>query len=217
MSWSQNSWKQIDGLYQQILEMPFNKELCDGSLRSDRFVFYISQDSLYLLEFSRALAIIASRAPTAELTLDFIRFAEGAVVVEQALHATFLKKFMVTSRPRATPTCQNYTQYLLVKASLDQVEIAMAAVLPCFWIYKKVGDFIFAHQSKGNNPYQDWINTYSGDEFGKAVEKIIIICDEAAERCSEIQRRAMTEAFRMSSKLEWMFWDSAWRMESWPV
>jgi thiaminase/transcriptional activator TenA len=30
-------------------------------------------------------------------------------------------------------------------------------------------------------------------------------------------RAAMLDAFRRSTRFEWMFWDSAWRREQWPI
>ncbi|MFB2606764.1 thiaminase II, partial [Rhizobium phaseoli] len=30
-------------------------------------------------------------------------------------------------------------------------------------------------------------------------------------------RTEMTDAFVRASQYEWMFWDSAWRLETWPV
>lgn len=95
--------------------------------------------------------------------------------------------------------------------------MAVAAVLPCFTIYKEVGDYILKHQSKGENPYQDWIDTYGGEDFAKAVELAENIADELAAGASEESRAKMTEAYLMASKMEWMFWDSAYRMEAWPV
>lgn len=217
MKWSENAWNEIENIYSSIIEMPFNQELLSGTLLLERFQFYMQQDGVYLVEFSRALSLIASRCFNHPYTLDFIRFAEGAVVVERSLHEGYFKQFNVTGTTEASPTCQNYTQFLLTKASLDQVEVAMAAVLPCFWIYKKAGDYIYANQREGINPYQDWINTYAGEEFGLLVEKAIAICDAVAETCSALQREQMTKAFVMASKLEWMFWDSAYRLEKWPV
>ena len=41
------------------------------------------------------------------------------------------------------PVCHHYVHFLKSTAALDAVEIAMAAVLPCFWIYQKVGDYIY--------------------------------------------------------------------------
>ncbi|HEY0175511.1 MAG TPA: TenA family protein [Pedobacter sp.] len=188
MKWSENAWKSIEGIYQSITDMPFNQELMSGELLKDRFKFYIQQDGIYLGEFSRALSLIAARCFNHPYTLDFIRFAEGAVVVELSLHEGYFKQFDVTGNPEISPTCQNYTQFLLTKASLDQVEVAMAAVLPCFWIYKKVGDYIYEHQNSQQNPYQEWIDTYAGEEFGLLVEKAIGICDDVAAGCSAVQQ-----------------------------
>lgn len=217
MKWSESAWKEIEKIYTGIIEMPFNTELMSGDLSADRFRFYIQQDGIYLGEFSRALSLIAARCFNNPYTLDFIRFAEGAVVVERSLHEGYFKQFAVEGDTEASPTCQNYAQFLLTKAGLDQVEVAIAAVLPCFWIYKKVGDHIYAIQHSQNNPYQEWINTYAGEEFGLLVEKAISICDDVASRCSASQQEQMTKAFIMASKLEWMFWDSAYQMEQWPV
>lgn len=217
MKWSENAWKEIEGIYSSILELPFNKELMNGNLQQARFQFYIQQDAVYLGEFSRALSLIAARCINNPYTLDFIRFAAGAVVVEKALHEGYIKQFGLTQQATASPTCQNYTQFLLTKASLDQVEVAMAAVLPCFWIYKRVGDYIFGNGNKEANPYQEWINTYAGEEFGLLVEKAIAICDDVASSCSGTQLQQMTDAFVMAAKLEWMFWDSAYKMEKWPI
>lgn len=217
MKWSENAWKEIELIYQSIIEMPFNQELLSGDLLKERFQFYMQQDALYLGDFSKALSLIAARCFHHPYTLDFIRFAEGAVVVEKALHEGYFKQFDVSAAAEASPTCQNYTQFLLTKASLDQIEIAIAAVLPCFWIYKKVGDHIYQNQSNTNNPYQEWINTYAGEDFGLLVDKAIQICDNVAAQCSVDQQQQMTKAFIRASQLEWMFWDSAYQLEKWPV
>ena len=85
----------------------------------------------------------------------------------------------------------------------------MAAVLPCFWIYKKVGDYIYENQSVKNNPYQQWIETYAGEEFGLLVDQAINCCDRVAETCSDNQKELMHKAFYTASQLEYNFWDSA--------
>ena len=59
--WSQQAWEAAAPTYNKILELPFIKELTDGSLSRERFLFYIRQDSLYIAEYFRVLANIASR------------------------------------------------------------------------------------------------------------------------------------------------------------
>lgn len=217
MRWSEQAWQQSEGIYQQILEHDFIGELMAGTLAPERFRHYIAQDALYLDAFSRALALIGARTHDTDTSLQFVRFAEGAIVVEQALHATFFQKLGISAKATPSPTCLNYTNYLLAQAALAPVETAMAAVLPCFWIYKKVGDHIYQHQQAGSNPYQDWINTYAGEEFGVLVQKAIAHCDAAAELSTPARQDEMTLRFVQASRFEWMFWDSAYRLERWPV
>jgi thiaminase/transcriptional activator TenA len=172
MTWTANSWERIAPLYEKIISHPFNQELMKGSLSLDRFTYYIGQDAHYLMEFGRALALIAGRMENPDYMLAFSRFATGAIVVERALHSGYFKAFGDKATPAPSPTTNLYTQFLLTKASLSSVEEAVAAVLPCFWIYKKVGDFIYSNQISGReNPYQEWINTYAGEEFAESVKR----------------------------------------------
>ena len=66
-----------------------------------------------------------------------------------------------------------------------------------------------------DNPYQKWIDTYSGEEFQKIVQNAIDLTDRMATRANAKQTEQMLEAFVISTRLEWMFWDSAYRMEQW--
>jgi thiaminase/transcriptional activator TenA len=217
MKWSDIAWKTPSGIYDQITGMPFIRELIDGSLDREKFKFYISQDALYLESFSRALSLIAARAHRKDHMLDFIRFAEGAIVVESELHRTYFDALGIPENPQPSPACHHYISFLNSTAALAQLEVAMAAVLPCFWIYKEVGDHIYAHQQRNDNPYKKWIDTYAGEEFGAIVGKAIRICDDVALTCTEEQRKMMSDAFVTSCRLEWLFWDSAWRLERWQV
>ena len=215
MTFTTSLWDQIGPIYRAIIEHPFNRELAEGTLPREAFAFYMQQDALYLADFGRSLAIAAGRSPTVELMLDLVRFAEGAVVVERALHSNYLALFGITApMTEQSPSCLAYTNYLLATAALRPYEQAIAALLPCFWIYREVGLDIHGH-SAPNNPYQLWIDTYAGEEFGQHVARAIAITDEVAATASEGMRQAMRTAFVTSSRLEWLFWDSAYRQEAW--
>jgi thiaminase/transcriptional activator TenA len=216
MTWSKSAWEKSQPIYDEIIAMPFIKGMISGTLDHDKFNFYIAQDAKYLENFARALSIIAARAHSKKHILDFVRFAEGAIVVESGLHEGYLNESGKFLNVSVSPACHHYNSFLTSTATMAQVEVAMAAVLPCFWVYKKVGDYIFDNQNK-DNPYKKWIDTYAGAEFGEIVNRAIGACDEVAEQCTLNQRQAMTDVFVRSCQLEWMFWDSAWRLERWPV
>ncbi|MEN7547619.1 thiaminase II [Rapidithrix thailandica] len=215
MIWSKETWQQIEPVYQEIIALPFIHELKEGILPKEKFLFYIQQDALYLAEFGKVLSGIAGKLSSFEHIQAFLGFSKDTIIVEKALHETFLNESTLELKP--SPTCLLYTNFMHAQLATQALPVAMASVLPCFWIYKEVGDYITEHQIPGDNPYQDWIDTYSGEEFAEAVKKAIAICDEIAETCTETQRATMTEAFVMASRMEWMFWDSAYRQEKWPV
>ncbi len=220
MSFSQDAWQQIEGLYAAILELPFNQELAAGTLTRERFTFYMLQDAHYLTYFARALAVTAARAPDADALIQFAGSAREAVVVERALHAGFFKQYgITTAEAEATepsPTCSHYTHYLLAVAHNAPYEVAVAALLPCFWIYWEVGKHLLKI-AQPNNPYQAWIDTYADEAFADGVKKVIVISDQVAAAAAPATRADMLQAFVRASQLEWMFWDSAYRLERWPV
>jgi thiaminase/transcriptional activator TenA len=41
--------------------------------------------------------------------------------------------------------------------------------------------------------------------------------DRWAKEASKAERRRMEEAFVISSRYEWMFWEMSWNEEEWPV
>ncbi|MDR2955684.1 MAG: thiaminase II [Prevotella sp.] len=217
MKWSEEAWEAARPIYNKILELPFIQGLIDGTLDNEKFVFYIRQDALYLADYGKVLTAIASRLNKPEHIDAFIHFAADSMEVEKALHETFISKIDATAKQEMSPSCLLYTSFLLRQLAGAPAEVIVAAVLPCFWIYKEVGDYILANQTKSENPYQSWIDTYGGEEFEQSVKTAIAIADELADKCTPAQRKAMTEAYVMCSKMEWLFWDSAWRLEKWVV
>ena len=143
-----------------------------------------------------------------------------AVVVERALHGSFFEQFAITPEMFAqtplSPTCHHYVCYLLATAYSEPYEVLLGALLPCFWIYAEVGRDIHARAAE-QNPYKAWIDTYAGEEFYAAVRAMIEATDEAATGAAPGLRERMHAVYRRAAQLEWMFWDSAYRQEQWPV
>ena len=214
------AWERNRLIYQKILEMPFNTELSSGTLTQSRFRHYMIQDAHYLEGFARALSLVAAKGLTADHVVHFARAAQTAILVERSLHADYFSQFGISPEDFAatepTPTCEHYVSYLLRVSALQPFEVALAALLPCFWIYLEVGKYISANAA-APNPYQAWIDTYAGVEFAQAVDAVIAVTDAAADRASPGVLEAMHRAFSRATQLEWMFWDSAYELRTWPV
>ena len=220
MPFSREAWDRNAALYETIRTMPFNAELAAGTLSEEPFKHYITQDAHYLVGFGRALTLAAAKAPNPDRLVQFAKGAEVAVLVERALHGSFFTQFGIG--PEAfqatplTPTCHHYVSYLLATAHHEPYEVILGAMLPCFWIYAEVGKDIHA-RAAADNPYRDWIDTYAGEEFHAVVRAMMEAADEAAAQASPGLRDRMHAAYRRAAQLEWMFWDSAYRLERWPI
>lgn len=214
-TWSDEAWEAITPVFEKILEHPFLKGLMSGTLDREKFLFYLNQDALYLDDFGKVLAGIAVKSPDRGHVEDFLKFAGDTIAVERELHRSYLGS--VDSAARPSPTCLLYTSYMHRQLALAPLEVAVASVLPCFWVYQAVGDFLLSQTPVPKNPYQSWIDTYGGEEYGQAVTKAISIANELAGKTTPSVRGEMTHAFVLGTRMEWMFWDSAWHKEDWPV
>lgn len=218
MTFSQDTWQRNQALYQKTLALPFNQQLAQGTLSKAVFADYVIQDAHYLLAYGRALAVCAAKAFDAD---DVIQFAEGAklaIVVERSLHNDFMQDFDISKQQfENTPlslACHHYTSFLTATAWSESYPVILASLLPCYWIYAEVGKDI-VEKSVANNPYQAWIDTYAGEEFNDAVNKVIATIDRIAARCDADTLEKMHQAYTRGAELEWLFWDSAYHQRQW--
>jgi thiaminase (transcriptional activator TenA) len=216
------AWKRTAALQQAICDHPFNRALADGTLHKDRFAFYMVQDARYLVGFSRALAAAATRAPDTDAAAFFATSAHQALAVERGLHSGELRRLGwdqdKTASVPTSPTCLAYTSFLGAVALAEPWPVLVAALLPCFWVYHHVGQTIAAATANfTNHPYRAWIATYADDAFAVSVATARRIADQGALRAPGGVANQMLDAFSRASEYEWMFWESAWQLETWPT
>lgn len=212
------AWQRNLPLFHTTLALPFNRDLAAGTLSRERFQHYMIQDAHYLVAFGRSLAVAAAKAHDAEGVVQFARAAEGAVVVERALHDGFMREYAVSPAQfegtPLSPVCHHYVHYLQSMAWSRSYPVALAALLPCFWIYAEVGRAILA-EAQPHNPYQSWIDTYAGEEFHALVADVRASIDALAAQADARTLAEMHQAYTDAARLEWMFWDSAYRLGEW--
>jgi thiaminase/transcriptional activator TenA len=210
----------MEAIYARILAHPFVTGLTDGSLPREAFAHYIVQDAHYLVDYARALALVGARSPDADAIAMFSAHARGAIEVERSLHLGLFREMGITADDvRATPvmpTTLAYTSYLLRSCHQGSFAEGLAAVLPCYWIYAEVGAALLARSSP-EPLYARWIATYGGDEFARIVAEVLALVDRVGQTASAAELAVMREHVATTSRYEWMFWDAAWRRESWPV
>jgi thiaminase/transcriptional activator TenA len=94
--------------------------------------------------------------------------------------------------------------------------VGLAAVLPCYWIYREVG-LRLAEHPPANPLCAEWISVYAGEVYGELVEVQLALADRLGPSLGDLERAQAQEAFLLSSRYEWMFWEQAYRLEKWPL
>lgn len=208
-------WEEIAPIKKAIDQGQFVRGLGDGSLSQDKFNYYMVQDALYLAAYAKVLAGLATFAHDPDDLVFWAEASANSIKVERELHASHVD-VMAAATP--SPTCRAYSDFLAAQLASGEYGIVAAAVLPCFWIYQVVGtELLDTAGDLEKHPYGDWIGMYANPVFAEETKIVRGIVDRAAEGVLELQRQRMRDAFVQASRYEWMFWDAAWRMETWPI
>ena len=219
-TWTSRLWRRIEPIYAAILEHPFLAGLSDGSLPESRFAYYLAQDAHYLRDYARALAVVGAKAPTHTDAAMFGRHAAETAEVELALHESLLPRLGIEAAAldviAPSPTTTAYTSYLLARCYGGSFAEGLAAVLPCYWIYQRVGETLVRRGSPDPR-YQRWIDTYAGEQFAATVGQVLELADRVGATLSADDAERAEQHFVATARYEWMFWDAAWREELWPV
>jgi thiaminase/transcriptional activator TenA len=203
-------WKKSSNIIEAIKSHSFNQELIKGILPLDKFSYYLEQDAYYLEDFTRCLALIASKISAAYMKY-FLHFALDVLHNEQQnMNNLFRKLYKFEFTGNFTHTTLSYTSFIGYMCSSSSIEVAVASILPCFWIYREVGVFAAGKHTINNNPYLPWIETYSSAEFNIIVDKIIDIFDVLAKETTIKIKTQMSDTFYKSACLEWHFWNDCY-------
>ena len=207
-------WRAIEG-------HPFLRELHAGTLPMDRFTYFILQDYVYLLDFAQVLCQGGAKSPDLETLELFCHHALGAVEVERSFHTSFGKSLGLSPKELDAvtkgPITQAYIGHLQSVAGGGTLGEIVAAVLPCYWIYGEIGRHLYRNRPRKPKIYRQWIEIYASKAFWQPVREQIQLMDRLGAAASSSEKKLMAAHFFLSSRYEFMFWEQAYRLESWPV
>ncbi len=200
---------------------PFVQGIGDGTLSEERFRFYLAQDYVYLIDFSRFFALAAAKAPGLGPMERFAKLLDETLHFEMDLHRAICAEYGISrqtlERTRPAPICLAYTSYLLRVAYEGEAGSLLAALLPCSWGYAEIGLRLAARGLPAAAHYAKWIQTYASAEYQEIVDWLRTLFDEAAGDVGGSARIRLQDIFDTSSRWEYLFWEMAWKMEDWPV
>ena len=221
-SFSKMLRRKADHIWEGILGHPFLIEMERGDLPLDKFRFYVKQDYSYLMEFSRCLGIATAKVEDEEVMRAFASLLNASLTVEVEMLERLSEKLGIPKDrlkiAEPAPTNLAYTRHLLSVAYSGTVGEIMAAMLPCMWSYQEIGEKLGESKSIGKQPmYQEWAATYRSQEYIELVDWYRNLVDRYASDSGDLVREKMRRHFILSSRYEYMFWDMAYRGETWPI
>lgn len=226
---SQALWRHVAPTVAKTEALPFLNQLADGSLDPLAFVNYIRQDSVYLVGYARAMALLAAKTGNRPEARFWAESSASAISVEEGLHGDLL------ADPRLAPACQQlgvgrtptvaspttlgYVSFLLASAATESYAVGVAGVLPCFWVYAHVGKTLVQRVGTlaADHPYAAWIAAYDSEAFDQSTRHAVGILETALAQATDTERRHMTGVFEQACVYEWHFWATAHTLQDWTL
>ena len=203
------------------LEHPFVRGIADGSLPKEKFKFYLCQDYLFLLDYSRVFAYGVIKAQDEATMAKFSLLLHETLNTEMDLHRGYCDRFGITPAEMETtpvaPTTHAYTRHLLHVAQAGTLTDLVAGVLPCQWGYWEIGTALAKRGTSPEPLYQEWIKMYSSDEFGALGEWLRELLNDLTAESTDAEKRRLTNHFLTSSRYEYLFWEMAYNQEDWAI
>jgi thiaminase/transcriptional activator TenA len=212
-------WVSAADIFAKIIDHPFLQGLVDGHLDRGCFGQFLQEDRHYIRAFARSLNLLAVKSPRPQWSRMFTGHAADAIAAEEALQAQLLQALGSAGSEgtrSGSPTTFAYAAHLIANCYDGSFLEGLATILPCYWIYAEVGTVL---QDVGSpDPlYASWITSYAGPDYARVVTSVMDVVDELGTQVGAAEQRRCLELYRVGSQLEWMFWDAAYRRETWPV
>ncbi|HET7414140.1 MAG TPA: bifunctional hydroxymethylpyrimidine kinase/phosphomethylpyrimidine kinase [Arthrobacter sp.] len=235
-TFSRRLWDGTTNIRDAIFRLDFIKKLEAGTLARDQFDYYLRQDALYLEGYARILRAVASLAGTEADRAFWTDAAASCINVEAELHRDWLTgagdstiaggiigtdagtgagvETGVGAAADAGPVTDGYLRFLQDAVDTGCYGTAVAAVVPCFWLYAHVGETLHARYlsqpDAGDHPYRAWLQTYADPDFRVATNRAVRIMDFAAAAAPREQHQ-IRQAFITAAGWELKFFDAPGR------
>ena len=173
---TQKLWERNYNLASLSLNTKFVQGIKNGDLPKTKFQEYLAQDYFFLESFARAYGLAVSKSKNKK-NIKTLSLLLSGVSEELILHETYAKEWDIDLTTNLIgPATKKYTDFLEeVSLNLSLIEI-MSAMTPCMRLYSWIGKKLLNMIS--DNPYKEWILTYSDETFDYLAKSLEFLIDE---------------------------------------
>src|SRR5690606_31879454 len=191
----------------------FVNQLAAGTLAPDSFRHYLVQDYLYLIHYTRVMALSVYKSDT----LAQMRVGQAGINamldLEIGMYLDFCQQWGIAleevENAPESPATIAYSRYILDAAMSGLLVELYAAIAPCLMGYGEIGKSIKAQGFIADNPYQPWIDVFSSDDFQiitaqNEAQINTLLADASPAQAAKFQR-----LFNTAARMEVSFWQQA--------
>ncbi len=200
-------------IWNDYIHHNFVNQLAIGTLAPDSFRHYLKQDYLYLLHYTRVMALSVYKSDT----LAQMRLGQAGINamldLEIGMYLDFCRQWgmsleEVENTPESAATIA-YSRYLLDAAMSGSLIELYAAIAPCLMGYGEIGERLKAQGFMADNPYQPWIDVFASDEFQAITVQNEAQINELLTQAGPSQVNKLQQLFNTACRMEVNFWQMA--------
>ena len=200
-------------IWNDYIQHDFVKQLAAGTLAADSFRHYLVQDYLYLIHYTRVMALSVYKSDT----LAQMRVGQAGVNamldMEIGMYLDFCSQWgiaieEVENAPESAVTIA-YSRYILDAAMSGSLAELYAVIAPCLMGYGEIGKRLKDKGFITNNPYQIWIDVFASDEFQAITAQNETQINTLLAEVSPAQADKFQRLFNTAARMEVNFWQQA--------
>ena len=199
--------------WDDYIQHDFVKQLAVGTLASDSFRHYLVQDYLYLIHYTRVMALSVYKSDT----LAQMRVGQAGINamldMEIAMYLDFCRQWNIpldeVENAAESAVTIAYSRYILDAAMSGSLAELYAAIAPCLMGYGEIGKCIKEQGFIAGNPYQLWIDVFSSDDFQVITAQNEAQINTLLADASPAQTDKFQRLFNTAARMEVNFWQQA--------
>ena len=196
----------------------FLKKLSAGTLKEEKFLNYLIQDYLFLIQFSKAWSLAILKSDNLEEMKIAASTVNDLINFEMELHITLCANYGISISDLENADEENaniaYTRYVLELGYSGDFLDLLSALAPCVLGYGEIG-----LNCQNSNPktlmYKKWIETYSSIEYQDVCKNVSGLIDKAfllrlgTNFENTYKWKKVNQIFKKATLLEVDFWNMA--------
>ena len=196
----------------------FLQKLSQGTLKEEKFLNYLIQDYLFLIQFSKAWSLAILKSDNLEEMKIAASTVNDLINFEMELHITLCANYGISISDLENADEENaniaYTRYVLELGYSGDFLDLLSALAPCVLGYGEIG-----LNCQNSNPktlmYKKWIETYSSIEYQDVCKNVSGLIDKAfllrlgTNFENTYKWKKVNQIFKKATLLEVDFWNMA--------